>query len=93
VIGGGVALLAVAVLAAMLLRLAFAHRRGLADAGHQQPSAYISAVFVGTRFLPVIEGSVRRRRKTVRTADLLPVLVGSAIAVAIAFLIVHYVGG
>lgn len=92
-IGGGVvALLAVVVLAAVLLRLASAHRRRLATPGHEEPSAYISAVFVGTRFLPVIEGSVRRRRRALRTADIVPVLVGSAIAVAIALLIVHYIG-
>ena len=91
-IGGGsiVALLALVGLASVLLRSASS--RGVTTAGQEKPSAYISAVFMGTRRLPVIEGRARRKRRIVRTRETVRVLVGCAVAVVAAVLIVQYFG-
>ena len=60
--------------------------------GPEDPSAYVSAVFVGDKRLPVIEGSAPSRRRVVSTRDLVPALVGCAGALVVALLVVHYVG-
>ncbi len=91
-IGGGsvVALLALVGLASVLLRSVSS--RGVTTGAQEKPSAYISAVFMGTRRLPVIEGRARRKRRVAWTTEIVRVLVACAVVLVVGFLIVQYVG-
>ena len=88
---GVVALLALVGLASVLLRWSSSNR-SVTTGGQERPSAYISAVFMGTRRLPVIEGGSCRKPGVVRTKESVRVLVGCAVAVVVALLVFQYVG-
>jgi hypothetical protein len=83
-IAGGGGALALGVLAAFVwLLLRSGNPRSSA---REEPTAYVSAVFVGTSRLPVIEGSVRFRRRRVRAGRL---ALACATIVAVVLLVVH----
>jgi hypothetical protein len=91
IVGGSlVGLLAVAALAAVALRYAAGHRRGATPA-QEEPSAYISAVFVGSRRLPIIEGTTSHTRNAGRMRAG-RALAGCVIAVVVAVLVFQYLG-
>jgi hypothetical protein len=92
VVGGSVvALFAIVLLAAVLFRSAADHRRRPSTAGSEEPSAYVSAVFVGDRRLPIIEGRVSRKGDRVWATAISILLGGGAIALVVA-LVFSYSG-
>lgn len=86
---GIVVLLGALILAPVLLRSA---TKESTAPGHEKPSAHISAVFIGTRRLPIIEGLARQKARLRWTTATARVLVACAIAAVVALLIAQYVG-
>jgi hypothetical protein len=89
VIGGGsIAALLAALAVVLVLRPASSRPHGPSE----EPSAYVSAVFIGANRLPVIEGSARVRRGVPWAARAVWLLVGCASVGVVALLVVQYAG-
>src|SRR5439155_18129398 len=82
-----VTLLAVVSLASVGLRYA-ASRRASATRREAEPSVSISAVYVDARWLPIVDGVARARRRAARATMLAPILVGFALVLVVAVLFI-----
>ncbi len=89
---GILSLLAVVVVASGHLRRASVHPRAPSATQKREPSAYISAVFIGTRRVPIIESVARRKQRVVWTTGAAPMIVGLALAALVVVLILLLVG-
>jgi hypothetical protein len=86
---GGVVLLALGVATAGR-RYAAGHRRSRARPG-TEPWAYISAVFVGSRWLPILDEDDPGKRRALRKG-IVPIVGACAIVLVIAYFVMRHVG-